>query len=82
MVLSTIEGRLSKQNSVVCFVEIRHPWGGGGGGTETGDSAQHFDTPVRTVAVRGGQSVIVPSSPEARDCRSPWLASPLLAVAQ
>ena len=35
-----------------------------------------------TVAVRRGESAIVPSSPEARDCRSPWLASPLFTNAQ
>ena len=35
-----------------------------------------------TVSVRRGQSAIVPSSAEARDCRSPWLASPLFANTQ
>ena len=35
-----------------------------------------------TVSVCRGQSAIVPSSPEARDCCSPWLASPLFKDAQ
>ena len=35
-----------------------------------------------TVSVRRGQSAIVPSSAEARDCRSPRLASPLFTNTQ
>ena len=36
--------------------------------------AQHLRD--STVSVRRGQSAIVPSSPEVRDCRSAWLVSP------
>ena len=35
-----------------------------------------------TASVHGGQSAIAPSSAEARDCRSPWLASPLCTSTQ
>ena len=49
-------------------------------GVLTWQCAQHL--PDGTVSVRRGQSAIAPSSPEALDCRSPWLRSPLFTNAQ